>query len=357
MAKYSEQDLKHASEFREEIHREALAVVRKTRPNVTEVVDRHPAEDYFQEHWDYPGAWYTIVAIPYGYGSRKALVDRIVRDTLSEKAPEKEEAYTPGSSAAAKTEPGRRKLKDQLDAKPDGYEELFVSERKNGLFRAVGTDLEGRKILEQYEEYSAGGGVCSAGCYFVLSDLEFRRFARLALINGYLNEDEYSRLTAEPKTPKRDDDPFYSLIAEYSDPVVDFFIVKDVRYCGYGSHRMALKAAFLELGGEWTGDPDKAVGKKTAAEEIFSSEYQRGRLNYRKAFLYPPHQTRCTGKDFARVNAALFPNGTDELEVFEWTTDWSDYFDDGHEWWGTLCLTVYDKSLDRFAVIMASATD
>ena len=61
--------------------------------------------------------------------------------------------------------------------------------------------------------------------------------------------------------------------------------------------------------------------------------------------------------DFDRVNAALFPNGTDGLEVYRWTTDWSDYFDDGHEWWGTLCLTVYDKSTGRFAVLLASATD
>ncbi len=77
MPKYSEQDLKLAAEFREEIHREALAIVRKTRPSVTEVIDHHPVEDYFQEHWDYPGMWYTVVAVPYGYKSRKALVDRI----------------------------------------------------------------------------------------------------------------------------------------------------------------------------------------------------------------------------------------------------------------------------------------
>ena len=79
MSKYSEQDLNYAQEFREGIHREALAIVRRTRPHITEVVDRHPVEDYFQEHWDYPGKWYTIVAIPSGYGSRKALVDAIVR--------------------------------------------------------------------------------------------------------------------------------------------------------------------------------------------------------------------------------------------------------------------------------------
>ena len=94
MPQYSEQDLKYAEEFREEIHKEALAIVRKTRPNITEVVDRHPVEDYFQENWEYPGKWYTIVAIPYGYKSRKALVDQIVRDTLSGKAPEKERSYT-----------------------------------------------------------------------------------------------------------------------------------------------------------------------------------------------------------------------------------------------------------------------
>ena len=90
---------------------------------------------------------------------------------------------------------------------------------------------------------------------------------------------------------------------------------------------------------------------------MFSSDYPKGKLNYRRAFLYPPHRNGVTGKDFVRVNAALFPEGTDSLEGYEWDTDWSEYFDDGHEWWGTLCLTVYDKNLDRFVVIMASATD
>jgi len=56
-------------------------------------------------------------------------------------------------------------------------------------------------------------------------------------------------------------------------------------------------------------------------------------------------------------NEALFPKGKEGLEVYEWTTDWTEYFDEGHEWWGTLCLTVYDKLLDRMVVIMASATD
>ncbi len=83
MAEYSEQDLKYAAEFREGIHKEALAIVRKTRPFVTEVIDRHPVEEYFQEHWDYPGRWYTITAVPESAGGRKALIHTIVMDTLA----------------------------------------------------------------------------------------------------------------------------------------------------------------------------------------------------------------------------------------------------------------------------------
>ena len=265
---YSKQDLEYASAFREEIHKEALAIVRKMRSDVTEVIDRHPVEDYFQEHWDYPGMWYTIVAIPYGYNSRKAFVDAIVRDTLSGGAP-----------SAAKTE------------------------------------------QEQEQE-------------------------------------QHDKLVPP------DDDAFYALIAEYPDLVVDYCIVKPVeRYRGYASHRAALKTAWQtrlsagEDGEAWQGNPTLATGKQISVDEFLSADYRDGELNYRKAFLYPPHENGYTGKDFVRVNAALFPNGTDGLDVYRWSTDWSEYFDEGREWWGTLCLTVYDKTLDRFVVIMASATD
>ncbi|MBO4733375.1 MAG: hypothetical protein J5662_02750 [Clostridia bacterium] len=269
MPEYSEQDLEYAAQFREEIHKEALAIVRKTRPDVNKVVDRHPVEDYFQENWEYPGKMYTVVAIPYGYKSRRALVDTIVRDTLSGKVSEKESTYTKKLRDMAKAQP---EPADQLDAKPDS-------------------------------------------------------------------------------------DPFYRLIAEYTDLAVDYFIVTDKRYCGYASHKAALKMAFGSLCGDLKGDPDKAACKNITTGDRFLSEPESEKLSYKKAFLCPPHGNSYTESDFKRVNAALFPNGTDTLEVYEWTTDWSEYFDEGHEWWGTLCLTVYDKTLDRFAVIMASATD
>lgn len=243
MPEYSEQDLRYAEALREEIHREALGLLRKTRPNATAILDPHPVEDYFQQNWEYPGRWYTVVAIPAGYKSRRAFVESLVQGTLAQGVPE---------------------------------------------------------------------------------------------------------------APQ---DPFAALIAQYPDLAVDYGLVQAEGGSDYAAHRRALKTAFARLNGGWSGDPDRAVGERVPAEGLFSSRYTPGRLNYREAFLYPPHGNGYTGQDFVRVNATLFPKGTAGLEVYAWTTDWSDYFDDGHEWWGALCLTVYDKAMNRFAVLLASATD
>ena len=165
-----------------------------------------------------------------------------------------------------------------------------------------------------------------------------------------------------PVSGNTPDDPFYDLIAEYPDCVVEYCIVRDVLpYNGYASHRHALAFACRKLladdEADWRYDVGKARGKKIGADTLFARSDADGALTYKKAFLSPPHGSGCTAADFDRVNRSLFPNGTDALDVYAWTTDWSDYFDDGHEWWGALCLTAYDKSLDRFAVILASATD
>ena len=160
------------------------------------------------------------------------------------------------------------------------------------------------------------------------------------------------------------DDPFYAVIAEYPDCVIDYCIVSnDHVNTGFNAHRTALlwacRKLFFEENGEliWHYNVGKADGRMIETSALFTSEDSNGKLNYKTAFLHPPCENDYNAADFDRVNKALFPNGTEELEVYEWTTDWSEYFDDGHEWWGALCLTVYDGSLDRFAVILASATD
>lgn len=158
-------------------------------------------------------------------------------------------------------------------------------------------------------------------------------------------------------------DPFYDVLAAYPDSAVDFCLVANEEFGrGRNAHWFALLWAarhlFIDDEDEaiWHFDVAKADGRPIAADALFAPVADDG-LNYRKAFLCPPYGCDYTDTDFDRLNAALFPLGTDGLEVYEWTTDWSDYFDEGHEWWGTLCLTVYDRALDRFAVILASATD
>ena len=152
----------------------------------------------------------------------------------------------------------------------------------------------------------------------------------------------------------------YAVIEEYPDIVIDYCIVKDeLPYNGYNSHWSALAYACRKMFSDeedgWHYNVGKADAKKADTAALFAPLKEE--FNYRYAFLHPPYETNYTNADFERVNNALFPNGTEPLEVYEWTTDWSDYFDEGHEWWGALCYSVYDKSLDRYVIISASATD
>lgn len=256
---YSEQDLKYAAELRDEIHEAALAKVRAVYPCADHVVDRYPADAYFQEVWDYPGRWYTVVAVPAGAGSRDELIGTIVRDTL--------------------------------------------------------------------DEYRHAGAA-------------------------------------------QTDDVFYRLIAGYPDAVCDYCLIRAgdpvaqaagvFPYRGVESHRGALSCAARELfadGRKYPYDLQKARCRKLRSKALFAPAASDEWLNYRRAFLSPPHGNSYTDSDFDRVNAALFPGGAEGLEIYRWTTDWSAYFDEGHEWWGALCLTVYDRALERFVVITASATD
>lgn len=48
---------------------------------------------------------------------------------------------------------------------------------------------------------------------------------------------------------------------------------------------------------------------------------------------------------------------TDHLVIYQWSDDWSNYFDAGQEWWGTFFWTVYDTQRQTVTVIGASSTD
>ena len=78
---------------------------------------------------------------------------------------------------------------------------------------------------------------------------------------------------------------------------------------------------------------------------------------YWYALMEPVHGRRNRPEDFKKVNEVLFPNGMEALDIYEWTTDWSDFFDDGHEWYGACCWSVYDQTMNRYVIMLVSATD
>lgn len=256
---YSEQDLQRAAELRDEIHNKALERVRAVYPDADSVIDRYPVEAYFQQVWDYPAKWYTMVALPEGAGSRNDLIGTIVRDTL------------------------------------------MHCRNSGGIYN---------------------------------------------------------------------DDAFYRLIAGYPDIACKYCIITKAcppektgnifPYSGVFSHMLALGCAAFKLsdgGHKWSYDLDRARSRKLKGKALFAPVGSDEWLNYRKAFRCPPDGNSYSDNDFERVNNVLFPAGESVLEVYRWTTDWSDYFDGDDSSRGTLCLTVYDNSLERFVVIMASAGD
>ena len=82
---------------------------------------------------------------------------------------------------------------------------------------------------------------------------------------------------------------------------------------------------------------------------------------YKPAFFHGPHGLWGSYPEnevlFAKINAfVLGPNPT-TCEIYSWSTDWSNYFDAGKEWWGTFYWTVRRADSGWITVIGASTTD
>ena len=205
-----------------------------------------------------------------------------------------------------------------------------------------------------------------------------------------------------------ENDMFYEFAEEYGSVGTDrfigevgyFLIGDDKPYEGLRSHKEALITVFdrlveesidnresagMEYGDEIADkltplvyDIEKAQAKQLDAGRFFycpnivkvdyygntfyDAEWRPNDENigttvpYWYAVLEPVHG-RNKPADFKKVNEVLFPNGTERLEIYEWTTDWSDLFDAGHEWYGACCWSIYDKSMSRYVVMLVSATD
>jgi hypothetical protein len=82
---------------------------------------------------------------------------------------------------------------------------------------------------------------------------------------------------------------------------------------------------------------------------------------YKTAFFHPPHHLGGPNEEraalFANINRRVLGTAPESAEIFSWSTDWSNYFDAGHEWWGAFFWTVRASDSSRFVAIGASSTD
>jgi hypothetical protein len=62
-------------------------------------------------------------------------------------------------------------------------------------------------------------------------------------------------------------------------------------------------------------------------------------------------------KDFLKNVLHINDLNNNTFEIYEWSNDWSNYFDAGKEWWGTFYWSILNKTKNKITIIAASTTD
>jgi hypothetical protein len=130
-------------------------------------------------------------------------------------------------------------------------------------------------------------------------------------------------------------------------------------------------------------NPEKAQGERISLEQLLGRAYdmQQQKIvsvwkentdgsrvsktgstqGYAEAFSDTPYNVQMKLEDintlFEDINNAAFGGLRQDLEVYEWSNDWSTYFDAGNEWWGSFLWTVKHPTQKVIAAIGASTTD
>lgn len=170
----------------------------------------------------------------------------------------------------------------------------------------------------------------------------------------------------------------YRLLSnKYKRVAIDYVILlKNEIYEGVELHKKAVIEAFKILNKRYdykviTIETEKMDFSPSSIEDLLvlpENDYYDSRpkgnrcfniptpLPYWFAFLEPPYGVPYLKSDFINFNDILFQNKGD-TEVYRWNDAFSNYFDDGKEWWGTGLWSVYDKKTGIIVIIGASLTD
>lgn len=82
---------------------------------------------------------------------------------------------------------------------------------------------------------------------------------------------------------------------------------------------------------------------------------------YKTAFFHPPYGLQAKAGEitdlFEAINRFVLGDVPEQAEIYAWSTDWSNYFDAGHEWWGAFYWTIRPFGKPYVVVVGASSTD
>jgi len=82
---------------------------------------------------------------------------------------------------------------------------------------------------------------------------------------------------------------------------------------------------------------------------------------YKTAFFHPPYglqgSASANAELFAAINRYVLGAELKDAEIFSWSTDWSNYFDAGNEWWGAFYWTIRPIDSEWIVAVGASSTD
>ena len=103
---------------------------------------------------------------------------------------------------------------------------------------------------------------------------------------------------------------------------------------------------------------DKEVPEKAVA--MTEEDLKKEAFAY--AFFQPPYSFMIRQSNFEKGNffldfCRLLFTDISQIEIYQWSIDSSNYFDDGKDWWGSFFWTVYNSYQDWYIGIIASTTD
>ena len=102
--------------------------------------------------------------------------------------------------------------------------------------------------------------------------------------------------------------------------------------------------------------------KEVIEKALTIDQEDKGKIGFVYAFLDPPHSFMCGKTIFEKGNffldfCRLLFTDISQIEVYKWSTDSSNYFDKGKEWWGSFFWTVYNPYQNWYIGILAATTD